>query len=129
MHASRCRAVLFGFAAPLLAGTLLYGGHETPLGGKTLVLVGGRILTQTDQGAVVGTVLIRDGTIAAVGPAIELPADATKIDVKGCIVTPGLIDARSSLWLAGTANRDTANDGGLDVLDGIDAHEENWKEV
>ena len=44
-------------------------------------------------------------------------------------ITPGLIDARSSLWLAGTANRDTANDGSLDVLDGIDAHEENWKEV
>ena len=120
---------LVAAAGGLLAGSLLYVHGETPLASKTVALVGGRILTQTDAGDFDGTILIRDGTIAAVGPKVVIPNDASRIDVIGCVITPGLIDARSTLWLAGTASRETASDAGLDVLDGIDPHAEDWKEV
>jgi imidazolonepropionase-like amidohydrolase len=106
---------------------LLHG--EAPARPQTLALVGGRILTQTDAGAVEGAVLIRDGMIVAVGPAAAAPTDATRIDVAGLVIMPGLIDARSTLWLTAAAAREGAGDGGLDVLDGIDPHEEDWKEV
>src|SRR5262249_42948419 len=49
--------------------------------------------------------------------------------VTGCVLTPGLIDARSTLGLSSTAVKESASDGGLDVLDGIDPHEEDWREV
>jgi imidazolonepropionase-like amidohydrolase len=102
---------------------------QAPASPKTLALVGGRILTQTDAGAVEGTVLVRDGKIVAVGPKVEVPADAVRIDVTGCVITPGLIDARSTLWLTADAAKEGAADGSLDVLDGIDPHAEDWKEV
>jgi imidazolonepropionase-like amidohydrolase len=94
-----------------------------------LALVGGRILTQSDSGPVEGAVVIRDGKIAAVGPAATIPSDAECIDVTGLVVTPGLIDARSTLWLTSAAARESANDGGLDILDGVNPYDEDWIEV
>jgi imidazolonepropionase-like amidohydrolase len=132
MHAAspRRRArKLPGIIAGLLAGSLALAHAQAAAGPKTLALVGGRILTQTDAGAVVGTVLVQGGKIVAVGPKVEIPADAVRIDVSGCVITPGLIDARSALWLTPAAAKEGAADGSLDVLDGIDPHEEDWKEV
>ena len=73
---------------------------------KPLALVGGHVLTQTDAGPLNGTILIRDGKIAAVGQDVTIPGDVEKIDVHGFVVTPGLIDARSSLWLTPAAARE-----------------------
>ena len=44
-----------------------------------------------------GTVVIRDGVIAAVGASAQAPADARIIDGTGLTVYPGLIDANSSI--------------------------------
>jgi len=46
-----------------------------------------------------GTVVIRDGKIAAVGASVEVPAGAQVIDGKGLEVYPGLFDAVSDLGL------------------------------
>src|SRR5437870_1355526 len=43
------------------------------------------------------TVLIRNGVIVSVGAGIPVPADATKIDATGKIVTPGLINSTTEL--------------------------------
>ena len=42
-----------------------------------------------------GTIVIRDGKIAAVGPDVAVPAGARVIDAAGKFVTPGIIDAHS----------------------------------
>ncbi len=42
-------------------------------------------------------VLLRDGKVAAVGRALEAPADVRRIDGTGKWVTPGSIDAHSHL--------------------------------
>jgi imidazolonepropionase-like amidohydrolase len=44
-----------------------------------------------------GTVLIRDGRIAAVGDRVEVPAGARVIDAAGKVVTPGFMNAATSL--------------------------------
>ncbi len=46
-------------------------------------------------------VRVHDGAIAAVGPAaaLDAPADATRIDLAGTTLTPGLIDLHSHLLL------------------------------
>ncbi len=129
MQVRRLLCTVVAVVGALVTSSAWFAHAETPLTSKTLALVGGRILTQADAGTVEGTVVIRDGKIAAVGPKVAIPGDAARIDVSGCVVTPGLIDARGTLWLAGTASRDSASDAGLDVLDAIDPHGEDWKEV
>ena len=93
-------------ACALFVCSLLPAADAPP--GKTLALLGGKIRTQTDAGTVDGTILIRDGKIVAVGSGIAIPGDAQRLDVSGCVVTPGLIDARSSLWVLPTSG---ARDG------------------
>ena len=63
----------------------------------TLVaIMGGTILTVGPQGTIEkGTVLIRDGKIAAVGRDFLVPAGATVIDATGRYVMPGIIDCHS----------------------------------
>ncbi|HEU4628149.1 MAG TPA: amidohydrolase family protein, partial [Gemmatimonadaceae bacterium] len=46
-----------------------------------------------------GTVLIRDGKIVAVGANVAVPAGAQRIDATGKVVTPGLVNAATSLGL------------------------------
>lgn len=50
-----------------------------------------------------GTVVVRNGVIAAVGASVAAPADARVIDGAGLTVYPGIIDANSSLALGGGA--------------------------
>jgi imidazolonepropionase-like amidohydrolase len=96
-----------GVVGALILGTLVLADGKTPASSKVLALVGGRVATQADAGITEATILIRDGKIAAVGHDIAIPADTTKVDVTGMVVTPGLIDARSSLWLTPAASQDT----------------------
>jgi cytosine/adenosine deaminase-related metal-dependent hydrolase len=51
----------------------------------------GDVLTDSD-------VLVVDGTIRAVGPHLEAPADALEIDAKDGIVMPGMIDTHRHMW-------------------------------
>lgn len=46
-----------------------------------------------------GTVVIRDGRIAAVGALVQVPADATVIDASGMFVYPGMIDSGTQLGI------------------------------
>jgi dihydropyrimidinase len=58
------------------------------------VLQGGRVVAA--DGEYDADVLIVDERIAAVG-AVEAPADATAVDVSGCLLLPGLIDNHTHL--------------------------------
>lgn len=107
----------------------LWSAGRDPSPPRAIALLGGRILTQAEAGAVEGTLVIRDGKIATVASDEAIPADAERIDVKGMVITPGLIDARSTLWLSPAAAQEGASDGGLNVLDDVDPHSEDWREV
>ncbi|OGD26754.1 MAG: hypothetical protein A2Y56_00400 [Candidatus Aminicenantes bacterium RBG_13_63_10] len=52
-----------------------------------------RVVTLAGPPLEKGTVIIRDGLIESVGPAVAIPADAEVIDGSGLTVYPGLIDA------------------------------------
>ncbi|WP_263835759.1 amidohydrolase family protein [Salinibacter sp.] len=47
-----------------------------------------------------GTVVIRDDSIAAVGPNVSVPSDAQSFDLSGQMVYPGFIDSGTHLGLA-----------------------------
>ncbi|MBN8714258.1 MAG: amidohydrolase family protein [Xanthomonadales bacterium] len=62
----------------------------------TWAITGGTVYTLGAAGKIEhGTVLIKDGRIAAVGTDVAIPADAGRIDATGKVVTPGIFDPES----------------------------------
>lgn len=96
---------------------------------QAMALIGATICTQTDAGDFAGTIVIKDGKIAAIGPNAAIPADAIRIDATNHVITPGLIDARSVLWLNSNAARESGSNGNLNILDGVDPFAEDWHDA
>ncbi len=96
---------------------------------RPIALVGALIRTQTDAGDFVGTLIIEDGKITAVGPTVAVPSDAVPIELAHHVITPGLIDAHSVLWLNGIAAKESGSSGNLNILDGVDPFAEDWREA
>src|SRR4029450_5001395 len=69
----------------------------------------GALLTATRGTIANGTVLIRDGKIAAVGTNVSIPAGADVYDATGKFVSPGIIDAHSHI------GNDAINEGSVSV--------------
>ncbi len=59
-----------------------------------------------------GTIVVRDGLIAAVGATTQAPSDARIVDGTGLTVYPGLIDANSTFGYASAAAARAAADAG-----------------
>jgi len=86
------RAVAVASVVALLAGA----GTAS---GQTIAITNARIHTMAGPVIERGTVVIRDGYIAAVGAGVEVPAGARIIDAAGKVVTPGFIDSGTQLGL------------------------------
>lgn len=69
----------------------------------TFAITNARIVPVSGPVIARGTVVIRDGLIAAVGGSVTVPTDAWIVDGQGLTVYPGLIDALTDLGLAATA--------------------------
>ena len=80
-------AVVFAFVT--LCGPAAAQDQVTAIRGARIYTVSGPIIDE-------GVVLIRNGKIEDVGRTVAIPPGATVIEAKGQIVTPGLIDARTS---------------------------------
>jgi imidazolonepropionase-like amidohydrolase len=83
-----------------LGVALISGAGTTTLAQTTAIaIVGGTVHPVSGPRIERGTVLIRDGRIAAVGADVTVPADAQRLDATGKWVTPGLINVVSVLGL------------------------------
>ncbi|HEX5724705.1 MAG TPA: amidohydrolase family protein [Longimicrobiaceae bacterium] len=98
---SRTHAVLA--AAALLAAA-------APATAQTIAIEGGTVHTLAGPPIANGTVLIRDGRIAAVGAGVAVPAGAIRIDARGKVVTPGLIETSTNMALTEVGQVGTTND-------------------
>jgi imidazolonepropionase-like amidohydrolase len=65
----------------------------------TFAITGARIVTVSGAEIPNGTIVIRDGLISAVGANVPVPRNAEKIDGKGLVVFPGMIDAGTNMGL------------------------------
>ncbi|MBU1345691.1 MAG: amidohydrolase [Alphaproteobacteria bacterium] len=75
-----------------------YPSTYQPLPRDNVAIVGGTILTGTDQRIENGVVLMSDGMVQAVGPAsTPVPGGYRVVDARGRFVTPGIIDVHSHL--------------------------------
>lgn len=76
----------------------VYGQSEKATYG-TVALTNAEIITVSNGTIENGTLLIRDGKIAALGTSIDVPADAEVIDCSGLQIYPGMIEGGSRIGL------------------------------
>jgi imidazolonepropionase-like amidohydrolase len=70
-----------------------------PVPSETVAITNARVLPVAGAPIERGTVVIRDGKIAAVGASVPLPAGARVIDATGKIVTPGWIESATQIGI------------------------------
>ncbi|MBI5387205.1 MAG: dihydroorotase [Verrucomicrobia bacterium] len=82
---------------------------------NSLLLSGGRVVDPANRFDALADVLIADGKVSAVGPALakQAPADAAVLDVTGKVVCPGLIDLHVHLREPGQTAKETIATGTL----------------
>jgi imidazolonepropionase-like amidohydrolase len=95
------------FVAICLAGGAVLSGQ--PRRPAAVAIRGGTILTATRGTIANGTIVLRDGRIAAIGQNIPIPADAEVVDATNRFVSPGLIDCHSHIAA------DSINESGTSV--------------
>jgi imidazolonepropionase-like amidohydrolase len=93
-----CRLACANRALPVAAALALAVPIATAHA-QVVAIVNGTVYPASGPEIPNGTVVIRDGKIAAVGAGISVPDGATRIDATGRWVTPGFVDAASSLGL------------------------------
>ncbi len=82
-----------------------------PFPSRTTLIRNATILTASRPAIERGSILLLDGKIAAVGPAVTAPADALIIDAAGKWVTPGVIDTHSHLGVYAAPGIESLSDG------------------
>jgi dihydroorotase len=80
---------------------------------NSLLLTGGRVIDPANHLDAVSDVLIHEGKIAAMGPeaAAQAPAGVERMNVKGLVVCPGLIDMHVHLREPGQTSKETIATG------------------
>jgi imidazolonepropionase-like amidohydrolase len=92
-------------ATAILAAFAAFTPRTTCAQGPSAIFIqNATILTVTHGNIEHGSILIRDGKIAAVGADLKAPADATVIDATGQFVMPGIIDCHSHIAVDGSVN-------------------------
>ena len=96
---TRVAAVLFGILLVWAGLSVQPSLAQAPAGG-TLALTGARVIDGTGAPPLEGaTIVISDGRIQSVGTgaAVTIPAGATRVDMAGKTIVPGLINAHGHL--------------------------------
>ncbi|MBZ5528972.1 MAG: amidohydrolase family protein [Acidobacteriia bacterium] len=109
----------------LAAGLLFFSAcavHAAPPDAAPVILIRNATLLTVSHGTIEhGSVLIRDGKIAAVGQKIEAPAGAQVIDATGQFLMPGIIDCHSHIAIEGGVNEGSVSVSSIaDVAEVID---------
>jgi imidazolonepropionase-like amidohydrolase len=105
---SRCSSAVFLLICLALAA-LGRPQAQTRTAPAIVAIRGATLLTVTKGTIPDGTIVLRDGKIAAVGANVSIPTGADVIDAGGKFVTPGLIDCHSHIAA------DSINEGGTTV--------------
>lgn len=110
-----CAAARSPESAPATAGPIptpdVWASTYEPMPNPPVLIRNATILTAAGPTIRNGSLLLREGRIAAIGPQIEAPADATVIDATGKYVTPGIIDTHSHIGVYANPGVSAHSDG------------------
>jgi imidazolonepropionase-like amidohydrolase len=95
-------------------------------GSNIIFIQNATILTVSHGNIEHGSILIRDGKIAAVGTDLKAPDGATLIDAAGQFVIPGIIDCHSHIAVDGSVNEGApAVSSMVNIADVLDPEDRN----
>lgn len=94
----------------VLTGALLLALAALPSRAADVAVKAGIIHTVAAGDIINGVVIVKDGRIAAIGPASSVAIPAGMRVLEAAVVTPGLVDAHSVVGLAGYLNQPTDQD-------------------
>ena len=92
---------------------------------ETVAIVGGTVYPVSGPRIANGTVVIANGRITAVGANVAIPAGARRIDARGKIVTPGFINASTTIGLTEVGGERTTRNGSARGI--VNADFESWE--
>jgi imidazolonepropionase-like amidohydrolase len=95
----------------------------------THAFVGARLITISHGEIVDGTLVVRGGKIVAAGPRaeVEIPRGATRHDVHGKVLMPGLVDTHSHIGGGWAADASAPIQPGVRVLDSINVRDPGFQ--
>src|SRR2546423_1525936 len=111
----------------LLLATVILAAAALPIWSQAIAITGGKVYPVSGPPIANGTVLIRDGVIVAVGANVNVPAGAQRIDATGRIVTPGLINAITTIGLVEIGQVRDTNDAAAKGNNNIAASFKPWE--
>jgi imidazolonepropionase-like amidohydrolase len=88
-----------------------YPSTYQPLPSQPVLITNATILTAAGDRIGRGSILLRDGKVAAVGASVDAPAGVTVVDGTGKWVTPGIIDPHSHLGVYAAPGVEAHQDG------------------
>ena len=94
---------------------------------QVIAITGGTVYPVSGPKIENATVIIRDGKIAAVGALVAIPDGATRIDAAGKWVTPGFINAATTLGISGISGVAETRDNVLRSPNNVSAHFQPWE--
>lgn len=94
-----------------------------------VAFTGARIIPIEGAEIANGTVVVENGKIVAVGPAasVTIPAGAQRVDLKGKVLMPGLVDSHSHIGQPEGADSTAAIQPDVRVLDSVNARASSIK--
>ena len=78
---------------------------------RPLLIRNATVMTSAGPSLRHGSVLVRDGKIAAVGASLQAPSDVLVVDGTGKYLTPGIIDSHSHIGVYAAPGVDALSDG------------------
>ena len=100
----KLKLALFAFAAT--------GLLAVSVDAQSYAITNARIVTVSGPAVEKGTVVVRDGLIAAVGADAKVPADAQVFDGSGMTVYPGFVDALTNVGMQAAGPQTSPTPGG-----------------
>jgi imidazolonepropionase-like amidohydrolase len=96
-----------------------------PAAAETVAFTGARLIPIAGPEIDSGTLVIRDGRIAAVGAtgAVRIPAGARRIEMRGRTIMPGLVDSHSHIGGAAGGDRSAPIQPEVRVMDAINVRD------
>lgn len=91
--------------------------------------VGAKIIPIAGDEIPDGVLIVDDAKIVAVGPAasVAIPAGATRVDCKGRVIMPGLVDTHSHIGGVGGADGTGPIQPGVRILDSLNVMDSGFK--
>lgn len=78
---------------------------------RSILIRGGRVVDPANSRDAIADVLVRDGVVAKLGPALSVPVGADVFDASSLVVAPGLIDVHVHLREPGFEAKETIATG------------------